>query len=102
MRQYIIKGGKPLQGEVYIGGAKNAALGILVAAIMANEPVTVENLPDVDDVKVLLEAMEGIGAIVERIDTHKVRRLPPFLAAARLEAGPLTSISKDLSSWERR
>ena len=73
MRQYIIKGGKPLQGEVYIGGAKNAALGILVAAIMANEPVTVENLPDVDDVKVLLEAMEGIGAIVERIDTHTVR-----------------------------
>lgn len=73
MKQYIIKGGKPLQGEVYIGGAKNAALGIIVAAIMANEPVTVENLPDVDDVKVLLEAIEGIGAIVDRIDRHTVR-----------------------------
>ncbi len=73
MRQFIIKGGQPLQGEVLIGGAKNAALGIIVAAIMANEPVTVENLPDVDDVKVLLDAIEGIGAIVERFDEHTVR-----------------------------
>ena len=73
MKQYIIKGGNPLYGEVNIGGAKNAALGIIVAAIMANEPVTIENLPDVDDVKVLLEAIEGIGAIVERLDRHTVR-----------------------------
>ncbi len=73
MKQYIIKGGQPLQGEVLIGGAKNAALGIIVAAIMANEPVTIENLPDVDDVRVLLDAVEGIGAIVERFDTHTVR-----------------------------
>ena len=57
MKQYIIKGGQPLQGEVLIGGAKNAALGIIVAAIMANEPVTIENLPDVDDVRVLLDCL---------------------------------------------
>nr|MBP3598696.1 UDP-N-acetylglucosamine 1-carboxyvinyltransferase [Eubacterium sp.] len=73
MKQYMIKGGTPLSGEVFIGGAKNAALGIIVAAIMANEPVTIENLPDVDDVKVLLDAIEGIGAIVERFDRHTVR-----------------------------
>lgn len=73
MKQYIIKGGEPLRGEVLIGGAKNAALGIIVAAIMANEPVTIENLPEVDDVKVLLDAIEGIGAIVERFDEHTVR-----------------------------
>jgi UDP-N-acetylglucosamine 1-carboxyvinyltransferase len=73
MKQYIIKGGTPLRGEVTIGGAKNAALGIIVAAIMANEPVKIENLPDVDDVRVLLEAIEGIGAVVERIDVHTVR-----------------------------
>ena len=73
MKQYIIKGGQPLRGEVLIGGAKNAALGIIVAAIMANEPVTIENLPDVDDVRVLLDAVEGIGAIVERFDAHTVR-----------------------------
>ena len=73
MKQYIIKGGRPLQGEVQIGGAKNAALGIIVAAIMADEPVLIENLPEVDDVKVLLDAIEGIGAIVERINEHTVR-----------------------------
>ena len=73
MKQYIIKGGTPLLGEVTIGGAKNAALGIIVAAIMADEPVTIDNLPDVDDVRVLLDAIESIGAIVERIDSHTVR-----------------------------
>ena len=73
MKQYIIKGGRPLKGEVQIGGAKNAALGIVVAAIMADEPVLIENLPEVDDVKVLLDAIEGIGAIVERIYEHTVR-----------------------------
>ncbi len=53
MEQYIIKGGNPLVGEVEIGGAKNAALGILAAAIMADEPVLIENLPDVNDINVL-------------------------------------------------
>lgn len=72
MKQYIIKGGTPLHGEVTVGGAKNAALGIIVAAIMANEPVIIENVPDVDDVRVLLEAIEGIGVIVEYIDAHTV------------------------------
>ena len=55
MEQYIIKGGNPLVGEVEIGGAKNAALGILAAAIMADEPVLIENLPDVNDINVMLE-----------------------------------------------
>lgn len=40
---------------------------------MADEPVTIDNLPDVDDVRVLLDAIESIGAIVERIDSHTVR-----------------------------
>ena len=71
--QYIIKGGTPLKGEVTIGGAKNAALGILAAAIMTDETVTIDNLPDVRDINVLLQAIEGIGATVERIDAHTVR-----------------------------
>ncbi len=73
MDQYIIKGGKPLVGEVVIGGAKNAALGILAGAIMADEPVLIENVPDVNDVNVLLDAIQDIGAIVDRIDRHTVR-----------------------------
>ena len=73
MEQYVIKGGNPLKGEVEIGGAKNAALAILAAAIMTDEVVTIENLPNVRDINVLLNAMEGIGAKIERLDTHKVR-----------------------------
>ena len=73
MEQFIIKGGNPLVGEVEIGGAKNAALGILAAAIMTDETVLVENLPDVNDINVMLEAIEGIGAHVQRIDRHTVR-----------------------------
>ena len=73
MEQYVIKGGSPLVGEVEIGGAKNAALGILAAAIMTDETVTLENLPDVNDINVLLEAIEGIGAAVQRTDRHTVR-----------------------------
>ena len=73
MEQYIIKGGNPLVGEVEIGGAKNAALAILAAAIMTDETVTIDNLPDVNDINVLLEALSGIGAEVDRIDRHTVR-----------------------------
>ncbi len=67
MEQYIIKGGNPLAGEVEIGGAKNAALGILAAAIMTDETVRIENLPDVQDINVLLEAISEIGASVTRV-----------------------------------
>ena len=68
-----MKGGNPLAGEVTIGGAKNAALGILAASIMTDEDVLIENLPDVRDINVLLEAIQEIGAHVERIDRHTVR-----------------------------
>ena len=73
MEQYVIKGGVPLSGEVEIGGAKNAALAILAAAIMTDETVTIDNLPDVRDINVLLDAIAGIGAKVERIDSHTVK-----------------------------
>ena len=73
MEHYIIKGGNPLVGEVVIGGAKNAALAILAAAIMTDETVHIDNLPDVNDINVLLEAMEGIGAQIQRTDRHTVK-----------------------------
>ena len=72
MEQYVIKGGSPLYGEVEIGGAKNAALAILAASVMTDETVTIENLPNVRDINVLLQAIEEIGAKVERVDAHKV------------------------------
>lgn len=73
MAQYIMNGGSPLVGEVSIGGAKNAALGILAAAIMTDEDVIIDNLPDVRDINVMLEAIKAIGANVDRLSKHSVR-----------------------------
>lgn len=73
MEQYVIKGGNPLVGEVEIGGAKNAALAILSAAIMTDETVTIDNIPNVRDINVLLNAMQEIGAKIDRIGNHTVR-----------------------------
>lgn len=73
MKKYIIKGGTALSGEVEIGGAKNAALGIVAAAIMADETVTIDNLTDVTDINVLIDTIEGIGATVERVNRHCVK-----------------------------
>lgn len=73
MEQYIMKGGIPLVGEVEIGGAKNAALAILAAATMSDETVLIDNLPDVRDINVMLDAIKDIGAYVERIDRHTVK-----------------------------
>lgn len=73
MEQYVIKGGNPLVGEVEISGAKNAALAILAAAIMTDETVLIDNLPDVNDINVMLEAISGIGATVYRLDRHRVK-----------------------------
>ncbi len=72
MEQYIIRGGDPLVGEVDISGAKNAALGILAAAVMTDETVLITNLPDVRDINVMLDAMAKIGVLVERISRHEV------------------------------
>ncbi len=73
MEQYVIKGGNPLVGEVEIGGAKNAALAILAAAVMTDDTVLIENMPDVRDTNVMLQAMESIGVKVERVDRHTVK-----------------------------
>lgn len=73
MEQYAIKGGSPLVGEVEIGGAKNAALAILAASVMSEETVTIDNLPDVCDINVLIQAMESIGVNINRVDRHTVK-----------------------------
>lgn len=73
MEQYIIKGGNPLVGEVVIGGAKNAALGILAAAVMTDEECVIDNMPDVRDTNVLLQAISGIGGQVDRLSNNVVR-----------------------------
>ena len=72
MEKYIIKGGVALNGAVDISGAKNAALALLAASILADEDVTIENLPDVSDINQLIDAIEMIGATVNRVDRHTV------------------------------
>ncbi len=66
MEQYVIKGGNVLEGEVEISGAKNAALAILAASIMTDDTVHLENVPDVRDVAVMIDAMAAIGVYVKR------------------------------------
>ena len=73
MDQYIIKGGMSLAGEVTVSGAKNAALGILAAAIMTDEEVLIDNLPDIKDINVMLEAIAQTGVYVDRINRNKVK-----------------------------
>lgn len=68
-----MRGGQPLEGEVTISGAKNAALGLLAAAIMTDDDVILENLPDVRDIRVLLQAMQEIGVQVEYINKNTVK-----------------------------
>lgn len=85
MNRYIMKGGNPLVGDVTISGAKNAALGILAAAIMTDEDVVIENLPDVRDINVMLEAIQQIGAKVTRVDRH----------TARINASTIKEVSVD-------
>ena len=89
MEQYIIKGGIPLSGDVIIGGAKNAALGIIAAAVMSDEQVTIENIPDIRDINVLLEAIEDIGVKVARPNRHTVR----------IQADRISSIRKMRGSY---
>ena len=72
MSQYIMRGGVPLSGEVTVSGAKNAALGILAAAVMTDEDVCIENLPDVRDINMMLDAIREIGAKVDRTSSHSV------------------------------
>lgn len=73
MEQYVIKGGNPLNGEVEISGAKNAALALLAASVMTEDTVTITNLPDVRDINVLIESIRDIGATVNRVDKNCVQ-----------------------------
>lgn len=73
MEQYIIKGGRPLRGEVAISGYKNAALGIIAAAIMTDETVKIENVPDISDIDILLNVIEELGAKVDRINKNTIK-----------------------------
>ncbi|MCI8694170.1 MAG: UDP-N-acetylglucosamine 1-carboxyvinyltransferase [Lachnospiraceae bacterium] len=91
MKQYAIKGGNPLVGDVEIAGAKNAALPILAAAAMTDETVYIDNIPDVRDINVMLDTMRNIGVAVKRTGRHSVM----------LNGGNITNLTVDDESCKK-
>ena len=72
MTKYVIRGGKPLFGEVEISGAKNAAVAILPAALLVDGVCRIENIPQISDVQLLLKILAELGAGVRAINPHTV------------------------------
>ncbi|MFZ5595927.1 MAG: UDP-N-acetylglucosamine 1-carboxyvinyltransferase [Bacillota bacterium] len=77
MHKLVIVGGRPLNGRLRISGAKNAALAILSATVMAGDIVILENIPDINDVRVMIKLIESVGAEIEWLDEDTVRISPP-------------------------
>jgi UDP-N-acetylglucosamine 1-carboxyvinyltransferase len=88
MSKFLIKGGAKLSGEIAVKGAKNSALKIIPAAILSKQPITIKNIPEIEDVDRSLELLESLGAIIKRtkqkaiIDTSRIKDtvLEPKLA----------------------
>ena len=72
MTKYVIRGGKPLFGEVEISGAKNAVVAILPAALLVDGVCRIENIPQISDVHLLLTILDELGAVVRSINPHTV------------------------------
>ena len=72
MTKYVINGGKTLNGEVTISGAKNAAVAIVPAALLADGPVRLENVPKIIDVTLQMEIMRELGAQIRQINATTV------------------------------
>ena len=70
MIKYLVRGGKPLEGRVTISGAKNAAVGILPATLLVSGVCRIENVPDISDVRLLLEILEVMGAGIRRLSPN--------------------------------
>ncbi|MBQ1922991.1 MAG: UDP-N-acetylglucosamine 1-carboxyvinyltransferase [Lachnospiraceae bacterium] len=70
---YKVEGGNSLFGDVTVSGAKNAALPIIAASVMTGDAVTIGNIPDITDIRIMLEAVSAIGASVEKLDRHTFR-----------------------------
>jgi len=73
LEQFVIEGNHHLEGEVTVSGNKNAALKMLPACLLTDEPVTLNNVPDIADVRVTLDLLRSLGAEVEVIERNQVR-----------------------------
>ncbi|MBP3250438.1 MAG: UDP-N-acetylglucosamine 1-carboxyvinyltransferase [Ruminococcus sp.] len=94
MDKFVIKGGRRLEGEVVISGAKNAAVAILPAVILSDEPCVIENVPSISDVTISLRILEEMGAVVTNIgkDAYRIDPTPinkccvPYETARKMRA----------------
>ena len=68
MAKYVVKQSGPLRGEVFISGAKNAAVAIIPAVILCDEPCQIENIPNISDVSLISRILQQMGAQVRRIN----------------------------------
>jgi UDP-N-acetylglucosamine 1-carboxyvinyltransferase len=92
MERFVVEGGRRLEGAIRPGGNKNAALPILAACLLTDEAVTLRNLPDIQDVRVMLQILEGIGATLERLETNVVR----IQASGEVSSSPSVELSKKI------
>ncbi len=70
--RYFIEGGNPLKGEVSVSGAKNAAIKMVAASLLTSDELILSNVPEIDDVLVMVEAAQNLGVKVTWIDNHKL------------------------------
>ncbi|MBR1527931.1 MAG: UDP-N-acetylglucosamine 1-carboxyvinyltransferase [Oscillospiraceae bacterium] len=68
MEKFIINGGNPLKGDIWVSGAKNSAVAILPAVLLLDVPCIIENVPDISDVKICLKVLKGLGAEIRQLD----------------------------------
>ncbi|MEG3072324.1 MAG: hypothetical protein RQM92_17065 [Candidatus Syntrophopropionicum ammoniitolerans] len=77
MGKILVKGGIPLRGRVKISGAKNASLALLCAAIMAKNKIVLENVPNISDIRVMIEVINSIGASASWEGQETLQIVPP-------------------------
>ncbi|MEM1097659.1 MAG: hypothetical protein AAGH92_02605, partial [Planctomycetota bacterium] len=70
MHAFRIHGGRPLRGTVAINGSKNAALPLMAAALLSDEPVTLRGVPDLSDIRNMLKLLRSLGVTIDQPDAH--------------------------------
>ena len=94
MDKFVVRGGNRLEGDIYVSGAKNAAVAIIPAVILSDEPCTLENVPDISDVSIGLKILREMGAKVDMVDrttftidaTHLMNSEVPYDMARKMRA----------------
>jgi UDP-N-acetylglucosamine 1-carboxyvinyltransferase len=92
VERFVIEGGTPLRGTVVSSGNKNEALPILAATLLTDQPITLHNLPDIGDVRMMLALIEGLGATVQRHDAHTVTIQASEIRSTSPDPGLFTQI----------